>query len=212
MYAPLDSHRSLVKRIFWYLSGTINNDTLLSPANLLTYISIRSYSDSDWASDSGDMRSTRCTCIYLGLNLEEWSSKKLSLVARSSTKVEYRALAHITSKLLWIESLLAKLHPDYHTPTLPCENLSVVLLSNDIVLHARTKHIELDIYFVRKYIVVGKLKIQHVLGHMQIVDALTKPFPTALFIIFHTKLKVHDLHSLWVWRGIRIYTRLGSYS
>lgn len=122
--------------------------------------------------------------------------KKLSLVARSSTKAEYWALAHITSALLWIESLLAELHLDYHTPTLPCENLSVVLLFHDIVLHARTKHIKLDIYFVRKHIVAGKLKIQHVLEHMQIVDALTKPFPTALLTIFHTKLKVHDLHSL----------------
>lgn len=59
--------------------------------------------------------------------------------------------------------------------------MSVVLLSHNHMLDARTKHIELDIHFVREPVVSKKLLIQHVLATAQIVDTLTKPFDTAAF-------------------------------
>lgn len=49
--------------------------------------------------------------------------------------------------MLWLELLLAELKVPIHTPTLLCDNLNGVLLSHNPILHARTKHIELDINF-----------------------------------------------------------------
>ena len=37
------------------------------------------------------------------------TSKKQSVVSRSNTEAEYRALAHAASKVIWIQSLLAEL-------------------------------------------------------------------------------------------------------
>ena len=37
------------------------------------------------------------------------------------------------------------------TPAVYCDNLSTVALSHNPVLHSRTKHMELDIFFVRKF-------------------------------------------------------------
>ncbi|XP_058750173.1 uncharacterized mitochondrial protein AtMg00810-like [Vicia villosa] len=99
---PLDSHWSMVKRILRYLIGTASFGLKLSPANLNQDLSIRAYSDSDWANDPDDRRSTSGTCIFFGPNLISWSSKKQSLVDRSSAEAEYIALAHTTTELLWL--------------------------------------------------------------------------------------------------------------
>lgn len=75
-------------------------------------------------------------------------------------------------------------------PTLLCDNLSVVLLSHDLILHARTMHIELDIHFVRERVISKKMKIQHVSNSLQIADTLTKPLGRVAFQELYTKLKV----------------------
>lgn len=69
-------------------------------------------------------------------------------MTRSSMEAEYRALAHTTSELLRLESLLTKLHINYITLNLLCDNLGALMLSHNQILHARTKYIELDFHFV----------------------------------------------------------------
>ncbi|PNX77666.1 putative copia-type protein, partial [Trifolium pratense] len=103
---------------------------------------------------------------------------------------EYRALAHTTSELMWIQSLLLDLKIPIHTPALLCDNVSAVLIAHYPVLHACTKHLELDIHFVREKVVAKALHIQHVPGSDQI--ALTKPLPTSRFLALRDKLKVFD--------------------
>ncbi|XP_058772868.1 uncharacterized mitochondrial protein AtMg00810-like [Vicia villosa] len=129
MANPLNNHWSMVKHILSYLSGTTTFGLRLSHASLNQDLSIRAYSDSDWANDPDDKRSISGTCIFVGLNHISWSSKKHSLVARSSAKAEYRALAHTTTELLWLQSLLAELKVKCSSPTLPCDNLSVGIIA-----------------------------------------------------------------------------------
>lgn len=133
-----------------YLSGTISHGLLSSPSLSDQKLSFRAYSGFNWASDPDDRRPTSSTCIFFGPNLISWSSKKKLLVARSSAEAEYRTLAHTTCKLLWIESLLTERGVSFRTLTLLCDNMSVVLMSHKSVLHARKKHMELDMHFVRE--------------------------------------------------------------
>ena len=51
------------------------------------------YTDSDFAGSRLDYRSTTGYCTILGGNLVTWSSKKQSVVAKSSTEAEFRALS-----------------------------------------------------------------------------------------------------------------------
>ncbi|KAK2412680.1 putative mitochondrial protein [Trifolium repens] len=190
MANPLESHWKAVKRILRYLKGTLGHGLLISPSTTGPPFSLRAYSDADWATDQDDRRSTSGSCIYFGPNLVSWGSKKQTLVARSSTEAEYRSMANATADLLWIQSLVQELQVPFHTPTLLCDNLSAVSLSHNPVLHSKTKHLELDIHFVREKVLSKKLLVLHVPGCDQLADPLTKPLSPAHYAAIRTKLKV----------------------
>lgn len=112
-------------------------------------------------------------------------------VARSSTKVEYRALAHTAAELMWIKFLLSELHVEYHVPTyyVTTSMLSCYIIT---LYYTRGSNImNFDIHFVREKIMAKQLDIQHVLAHAQLVDALTKSLPTTI----RNKFKVVLLES-----------------
>lgn len=192
--SPLESHWKAVKRILRYLSGSIYMGLLLQAAPSTAPFSVRVYCDSDWASDIDDRRSTSGACLYLGPNLVSWNSKKQTLVARSSAEAEYRGIANATAELLWVQSLLTELRVPFQTPTLLCDNLSAVMIAHNPVLHSKTKHLEIDLHFVREKVMSKCLEIHHVPATSQLADALTKPLPASLFLGFRSKLKVvaHD--------------------
>ncbi|MCH93029.1 retrovirus-related Pol polyprotein from transposon TNT 1-94 [Trifolium medium] len=193
MAHPLESHWKAVKRILRYLKGTTSHGLLLHPSSSSPPFSLRAYSDADWATDQDDRRSVSGSCIYFGSNLVSWSSKKQPLVARSSTEAEYRSMAHTTAELMWIQSLLQELKVPYHTPTLLCDNISSVSLAHNPVLHSRTKHIELDIHFVREKTLSRQLHVLHVPAKEQLADPLTKPLSPSNYAAIRIKLKVFPL-------------------
>lgn len=188
---PLNSHWQAVKRILRYLKGTMFHGLLLQPAVNSTFFPLYAYCDADWASDPEDRRSTSGYCIFFGPNLVSWCSKKQPLVARSSTEAEYRSMAHTTAELLWIQSILAELGVQFTTPKLLCDNQGVVLLAHNPVLHARTKHMELDIHFVREKVNAKALIVEHVPAAAQLADSFTKPLSSSRFCEIRNKLQVH---------------------
>ena len=86
--APKESHFVAVKRIFRYLAQTPNFG-LWYPRG--ANFDLLGYSDSDWAGESVDRKSTYEGCQFLGCSLVSCSSKKQSCVSLSSTEAEYVA-------------------------------------------------------------------------------------------------------------------------
>ncbi|GAU41870.1 hypothetical protein TSUD_366180 [Trifolium subterraneum] len=172
---PLDDHWKAVKRILRYLSGTLHHGLLLQAAPKDKLLTLIGFSDADWASDPDDRRSTSGACIYVGPNLVSWWSKKQTLVARSSAEAESRSLANLASEILWLQSLLTELGCQFDTPKVLCDNLSTVSLAHNPILHHRTKHMELDIFFVREKVLNKNLVVAHVPAQDQWADVLIKP-------------------------------------
>nr|KYP50410.1 Retrovirus-related Pol polyprotein from transposon TNT 1-94 [Cajanus cajan] len=192
MSNPLEQHWSAVKRILRYLKGTMFLGLHLQPAPSNSPLSIRAYCDADWASDPDDRRSTSGASIFVGPNLISWWSKKQTVVARSSAEAEYRSLALATAEVLWIQTLLSELHVSHHTPVVYCDNMSTVALAHNPVLHARTKHMELDLFFVREKVAANSLHVVHVPAIDQYADILTKALSPSRFCELRTKLKLVD--------------------
>ncbi|KAH9762987.1 hypothetical protein KPL70_001016 [Citrus sinensis] len=83
---PKESHLLAVKRIFRYLSGTIDIGRWYPRG---THIDLTCYSDADFAGHKVDRKSTSGTCHFLGHSLVSWFNKKQNSVALSTTEAEY---------------------------------------------------------------------------------------------------------------------------
>ena len=59
--------------------------------------------------------------------------------------------------------------------------------------HARTKHMELDAFFVREKVLTKQLVVQHIPGTDQWEDLLTKPLSSTRFTYLSSKLNVAEL-------------------
>ncbi|KAJ4768699.1 hypothetical protein LUZ62_079074 [Rhynchospora pubera] len=188
MSDPTDKHWQLVKRILRYIQGTLNHGLVLKPSPDL---SLHAYCDADWAGCPDDRRSTTGFAIYLGSNLISWSAKKQSTVSRSSTEAEYRSLAVTTQEIMWLNSLLQELgYTPPHNPTLWCDNLGATFLAANPVFHARTKHIELDLHFVREKVNAKQLTVKFICSVDQIGDIFTKSLGKSRFQLLRDKLNV----------------------
>lgn len=187
MATPTDIHLIVAKRILIYLNGTLQFGIFLQPGPL----SLSAFSDSDWAGDSFDRRSTTGYLVYLGYNPITWSAKKQGTVSRSSTEFEYRALASIAAELSWLRQVLKDLGVILsHCPKLCCDNVSALAIASNPIFHAHTKHVEVDYHFVRERVLCRDLQVKYIATRDQLSDIFTKILSTARFCFFRSKIMV----------------------
>jgi hypothetical protein len=58
------------------------------------------------------------------------------------------------------------------------------------VQHQRTKHVEIDLQFVRKRVVAGDVRVMNAATTLQFVDIFTKGLPSSVFIDFRSSLNI----------------------
>ncbi|KAL1075279.1 hypothetical protein V6Z11_D11G350900 [Gossypium hirsutum] len=130
-------------------------------------------------------------CVFLGGSLISWGSKKQQVVSRSTVEAEYRNLAHVTTEMVWIQSLLSELGVTLKGKALVwCDSSAAMAVAWNPIMHSKFKHVELDLFFVREKVAQGLFQVGHVPSHDQVADVLTKPLSADLFHKFRTRLKV----------------------
>ncbi|GJX82629.1 ribonuclease H-like domain-containing protein [Tanacetum coccineum] len=180
-----EPHFSALKRILRYVRGTLDYGLQL----FSSFTTVVAYSDADWAGCPTTRRSTLGYCVFLDNNLLSWSSKR-----HSTLSAVYRGVAYAVTETCWLHNLLRELHTPLSSVTLVCcDNVSVVYLSCNPVQHQHTKHIEIDIHFVRVLDAAHQVRVLHVPSRYQYVDIFTKGLPSALFEKFRTSLSVRCL-------------------
>lgn len=93
-------------------------------------------------------RSTLLYCIYLGVILVSWSLRKKITVAWSSKGFVYKALLQATTEVMRYNPC-SKRRSCSRIQCQMFDNLSASFLASNAVYHARSKHIELDVHFIR---------------------------------------------------------------
>nr|GEU99751.1 hypothetical protein CTI12_AA188860 [Tanacetum cinerariifolium] len=160
MHDPRDLHFTALKRILRYVRVTLDHGLQL---HVSPASQLTAFTDVDWAG---------CPVTH-------------------SAETEYRSVANVVTETAWIWNLLLELHAPLTTATLVyCDNVSVVYLSTNPIQHQRTKHIKIDIHFVRDYVASGQVPVLHVPSRFQYADIFTKGLPSALFLKFCSSLNV----------------------
>ncbi|GJW46570.1 ribonuclease H-like domain-containing protein [Tanacetum coccineum] len=188
MHDPGEPHFAALKRISRYVRGTVDFGLQLYASATTSLVG---YIDADWAGCPFTRMSTLGYCVFLGNNLLSWSAKRQHTISRSSAEAEYRGVANVVAETAWLRNLLRELHSPLSTATLVyCDNVSAVYMSANPVQHQRTKHIEIDIHFVRDMVTAGQVRVLHVPSRFQYADIFTKGLPSALFEEFRSSLSV----------------------
>jgi hypothetical protein len=180
MEAPSQAHWGAVKHILRYLKGTkdygcrYGKGTDLKPFLL-------GYSDSDFAGDVVDRKSTTGVVYFLGGNMVTWVSQKQKIVTLSSCEAEYVAAAACQG--VWLSRLVGDLLGTKEAQVkLLMDNMSAIALSKNPVHHDRSKHIDTKFHFIRECIEEGKVEVQHIGTVEQLADIFTKALGRARFV------------------------------
>jgi hypothetical protein len=188
MHDPREPHLAALKRILRYIRGTLHLGLHLRPS---TQDDLVVYSVADWASCPDTRKSTSGYAVFLGDNLVSWSSKRQNTVSPSSAEAEYRAVANGVVEASWLRQLLHELHiPLCRATIVYCDNVSVVYMSSNPVQHQRTKHIKIDLHFVREKVAMGVVRVLHVPTTSQFVDVFKKGLLSSVFTEFQFSLNV----------------------
>ncbi|RVW89814.1 Retrovirus-related Pol polyprotein from transposon RE2 [Vitis vinifera] len=193
LQSPCDSHWDAVIRILRYIKSTPSQGVLYENRG---HTQVVGYTDADWAGSPTDRRSTSGYCVFIGGNLISWKSKKQDVVARSSAEVEYRAMALATCELIWLRHLLRELRfGKDEQMKLICDNQAALHIASNPVFHERTKHIEVDCYFIREKIASGCVATSFVNSNDQLADIFTKSLRGPRIKYICNKLGAYDVYA-----------------
>ena len=103
MSSPTINHWAIVKHILCYLKEALGRGILYKKHG---HTRIEFFFDADWAGFKEYRRSTSEYCVLFGGNMVSWKRKKQSVVSRSSTESEYRAMTQFVCEIMWIHQLL----------------------------------------------------------------------------------------------------------
>jgi len=181
---PTIRHWNCVLRVIRYISGTLNYCIRFGSSERLQ--GIKGFSDSDYAGDPEDRRSTYGFIFILCGGAIAWTSKKQRSVSTSTTEAEYVALCQTSKQAVWYSGLLQDigyskyLENDFTVP-LFCDNQAAMALAENPENHARSKHIDVQFHYIRQLVAYNKVTITYCPTSHMVADALTKPLKLSTF-------------------------------
>uniref|UniRef100_A0A2N9EE62 Reverse transcriptase Ty1/copia-type domain-containing protein n=1 Tax=Fagus sylvatica TaxID=28930 RepID=A0A2N9EE62_FAGSY len=194
MHAPRTSHLDAVHHILRYVKTSPGLGLFYSAGHQSR---LSCFTDADYAGSQTDRRSTTGLNTFYGNYLISWKSMKQAVVSRSSVEAEYRAMAQGTCEILWLRSICNELgFMEIDSSQLFCDNKSAIMFASDSVLHERSKHIEVDIHFIREKVRPGIIIPSFVPSSEQTVDVFTKPVGPSLLQSSIVKLGLIDIFAL----------------
>lgn len=103
-------------------------------------------------------------------------------------------MAQTAVEIQWLSSILTELN----VPLLSLivviwyDNYGAGVLASNPVFHERTKHIEIDIYFICDLVASKLIEVRYIPIEGQLVDLLTKPLPESRFTLICSRLCLRD--------------------
>jgi hypothetical protein len=138
---PRHVHLVATKHVMRYLKGTIDYGLSYDGDHDFT---LSGYTDADWAGSVSDRKITSGCCFHLGSAMISWQSRKQSSIALNTAESEYIVACSASCEAIWLQKLLTDLFDlEMETTTILCDNQSYIKMTENLVFHDRSKHIEI---------------------------------------------------------------------
>lgn len=188
MENPTKLHLQAAKRVLRYLQGTTDFGIFYKKGGDDELVA---YSDSDYAGDLDDRKSTSGYVFLFSSGAISWSSKKQPIVSLSTTEAEFIAAASCACQAVWLQRVLDMLSLNRSKSiTIHCDNSSAIKLSKNPVMHGRTKHIDVRFHFLRNLTKDGTVELEYCSSEEQLADLMTKPLKLDSFCKLRQSLGV----------------------
>ena len=125
-----------------------------------------------------------------------WNRKKQACVALSTAEAKYIAAGSCCAQSLWMKQQLEDFGVNLDHIPLKCDNTSAINLKKNLVMHSRTKHIEIRHYFLRNHVLKGDCCIEFIDSEHQLADIFTKPLARDRFFFIRNELGILDASSI----------------
>ncbi|GJT15138.1 putative ribonuclease H-like domain-containing protein [Tanacetum coccineum] len=111
--------------------------------------------------------------------LISWQCKKQTIVANSTTEVEYVAAAYCCGQVLWIQNQMMDYGFNFMNINIHVDNESTISVIKNPVAHSRTKHIEIQFHFIRDCYEKRLIEVIKIHTDSNVADLFTKGFNSA---------------------------------
>ena len=109
-------------------------------------------------------------------------SKKQSSVALSTTKAVYIVAFSASCEAIWLRKLMSGLFDmELDTTVILCDNQICIKMTENLLFHDKSKHIEIQYFYIRNMVQKGAIKIQYVSTDEKVANVLTKPLSRVMF-------------------------------
>lgn len=135
---------------------------------------LHGFSDSDFAGDRLDRKSTSGHVFKFAGGAVSWRSKKQNVTAQSTVEAEYIATSFAVREALWLKRLLFDLGYTSNATVLYGDNQGALGLAKNDVISERTKHIDVKFHFIKEHIKNGNIKNVYIPTTEMVADIMTK--------------------------------------
>ena len=110
-----------------------------------------------------------------------WCSRKLRIVALSTTEAEYIAAAECCKELSYVKSLLSELMNTEVPTTLYVDKQSAIKLIKSGLMNTQSTHIDVRYHYISEKLNENVFHLQYCRSEDQLADIFTKPLVQAKF-------------------------------
>ena len=165
-------HVKAAQRVLRYLAGT--RDLGLKFRINSKDMKLKGYSDSSYADNVENARSTTGFALVLNGSAVIWKSRCQQTVARSTCEAEYMAMSDAVNEIQYVRQLLDMMTPQLGPTMLLCDNDSAIKISQGIHQTKFTRHINVRYHNVKEHVTRNIVTTCHVRSELQAADMLTK--------------------------------------
>lgn len=169
---PEQRHLTIAKRVIKYLNGS--KDKILFYSN--KFGTLNASADASWG-NAENGKSFLGGLLQLGDALITWKCNKQKSVTLSTCETELFAIASVVKDVLWIKNLLIELDCQkfFVEPiNVKSDSQSAINWTNTAQSSKRTRHVSLNLHFVKDLIKSGCIKLIYVCSDQMSADFLTK--------------------------------------
>lgn len=153
-------------------------------------------SDADWANDVTDRRSITGGLITYRGRPVAWMSKKQPTVALSTAEAEYRAMAEVTQRAIYTQTLATSFDKKPAEITLENDNMPALDMMAALGATKRSKFIDMRHHYLKQTVKEHNITLKHVASADLRADMFTKALERTRFEKLRSSVHVHEVPNI----------------